>query len=116
MFSSKVHPACHNIANGIEPGSNSKTTDTHAAECSKNVCCNAVFQFCKHYVEEERTGCFTLIVLLLLCGCLCLVFCTSSSRCRVFVCDCLIIVGENIDNFADLFSVIHRFTEKNISC
>ena len=27
MVSSKVHPACHNIANGIKPGSNSKTTD-----------------------------------------------------------------------------------------
>ena len=27
MIFSKVHPACHNIANGIKPGSNSKTTD-----------------------------------------------------------------------------------------
>ena len=24
---SKVHPACHNIANGIKPESNSKKTD-----------------------------------------------------------------------------------------
>ena len=31
MVSSKVHPACHNIANGIKPGSNSKKTDKHAA-------------------------------------------------------------------------------------
>ena len=34
----KVHPACHNIANGIKPGSNSKLIDEHAAECSKAVC------------------------------------------------------------------------------
>ena len=26
MFFSKVHPACHNIAKGIKPGSNSKTS------------------------------------------------------------------------------------------
>ena len=31
-FFSKVHPACHNIANGIKPGTNS------AADCSKAVC------------------------------------------------------------------------------
>ena len=30
MVFSKVHPACHNIANGIKPGSNSKKTDKHA--------------------------------------------------------------------------------------
>ena len=35
---SRVHPAYHNIANGIKPGSNSKKTDKHAAECSKAVC------------------------------------------------------------------------------
>ena len=35
MFFSKVHPACHNIANGIKPGNNSKKTDKHAADCSK---------------------------------------------------------------------------------
>ena len=35
FFYSKVHPVCHNIANGIKPGRNSKTTDKHAAECSK---------------------------------------------------------------------------------
>ena len=34
----KVHPACQNIANGIKPGSNSKKTDKHAADCSKVVC------------------------------------------------------------------------------
>ena len=34
----KVHPACHNIANSTKPGSNSKTTDRHAADCSKAVC------------------------------------------------------------------------------
>ena len=27
MFSSKVHPVCHVIANGIKPESSSKTTD-----------------------------------------------------------------------------------------
>ena len=35
---SKVHPACHNITNGIKSGSNSKKTDKHAADCSKAVC------------------------------------------------------------------------------
>ena len=34
---SKVHPACHSIVNGIKPGSNSKKTDKHAADCSKAV-------------------------------------------------------------------------------
>ena len=33
----KVHPACHNILNGIKPGSNSKKTDKHAVDCSKAV-------------------------------------------------------------------------------
>ena len=31
MVFSKVHPACHNIAKGIQPGSNSYLTDKHAA-------------------------------------------------------------------------------------
>ena len=35
---SKVHPACHNGANGIKPGSNSKKADKHAANCSKAIC------------------------------------------------------------------------------
>ena len=35
---SKVHPACHNIVNGIKPGSNSIKTDKRAADCSKAVC------------------------------------------------------------------------------
>ena len=34
-FSSKIHPACHNDANGIKAGSNSNMTDKHAAESSK---------------------------------------------------------------------------------
>ena len=38
VFFSKVHPACHNIANGIKGGSNSKKTDMHAVDCSKAVC------------------------------------------------------------------------------
>ena len=38
MVFSKVYPARHNIANGIKPGSNSKKTDKHAADCSKAVC------------------------------------------------------------------------------
>ena len=38
VFFSKVYPACHNIANGIKPGSNSKKTDKHAADCSKAEC------------------------------------------------------------------------------
>ena len=33
MVFSKVHPACHSIVNGIKPGSNSKKTDKHAADC-----------------------------------------------------------------------------------
>ena len=37
-FFSKVHPVCHNIANGIKPGSDSEKTDKHAADCSKAVC------------------------------------------------------------------------------
>ena len=28
----KIHPVCHNIVNGIKPGSNSKKTYKHAAE------------------------------------------------------------------------------------
>ena len=35
---SNVHPACHNIVNGIKTGSDSKKTDKHAADCSKIVC------------------------------------------------------------------------------
>ena len=34
---SKFHPACHNDANGIKPGSNSKMTDKHAAEDSDKI-------------------------------------------------------------------------------
>ena len=37
--------------------------------------CNAVlgflFEFCNHLAEEKRTGCFTLDVFLLSCGCYC---------------------------------------------
>ena len=32
MVFSKVHPACHNIANGIKPGSDSIQNDKHAAD------------------------------------------------------------------------------------
>ena len=38
LFFSKANPACHNIVNGIKPGSNCKKTDKHAAECLKAVC------------------------------------------------------------------------------
>ena len=38
MCFSKVHPAGPKIANGIKPGSNSKSTDKHAANCSKAAC------------------------------------------------------------------------------
>ena len=37
MVFSKVHPACHKIANGIKPGSDSRKTDKHAVDCSKAV-------------------------------------------------------------------------------
>ena len=39
MVFSKVHPACHSIANGIKLGINPKQTDKHAADCSNAVCC-----------------------------------------------------------------------------
>ena len=35
---SKVNPACHNIANGIKPRSDSKKTDKHATDYSNAVC------------------------------------------------------------------------------
>ena len=38
MVFSKVHPACHNIANFIKSGGYSKKTDKHAADYSKAVC------------------------------------------------------------------------------
>ena len=49
MVFSEVHHACHNIANGIKPGSNSKKTDKHAADCSKVVCWGVKFI---HYFER----------------------------------------------------------------
>ena len=33
LFFSKIHPACHNDANRVKPGSNLKVTDKHIAEC-----------------------------------------------------------------------------------
>ena len=44
MVFSKAHPACHNIANGIKPESNSKTSYKHAADGSK-----AVYDLCVMY-------------------------------------------------------------------
>ena len=38
LFFSKVHPTCHNIANGLKPGSDSKKTEKHAADRSNAVC------------------------------------------------------------------------------
>ena len=38
MFSPKTHQAYRNIADCIKPGSNSKTTDKHATDCSKAAC------------------------------------------------------------------------------
>ena len=38
MVFSKVGLACHNIANGIKPESNSKNTNKHVSDCSKAVC------------------------------------------------------------------------------
>ena len=37
MVFSKVHQACHDIANGIKQESNSKKTNKHVADCSKAV-------------------------------------------------------------------------------
>ena len=36
IFLAKIHPACHNDANGFKAGSNSEMTDKNAAECSKS--------------------------------------------------------------------------------
>ena len=47
-FFCNVHPACHNMVNGIKPGSNSKETDKHAGDCSK-----AAFLFVP---RREKTG------------------------------------------------------------
>ena len=44
---SKFHPACHNIVNGIKPGSDSRKTDKHAVDCSK-----AVFEFGPCFVMQ----------------------------------------------------------------
>ena len=38
---SKVHPACHNIANCIKPGNVFKKTDKHAADYLKAICWGA---------------------------------------------------------------------------
>ena len=38
MVFPKVLQACRSIVYGIKPGSNSKKTDKHAADCSKAVC------------------------------------------------------------------------------
>ena len=34
----KIYPEGHNYANGIKPGSNTKMTDKHDVEYSKNAC------------------------------------------------------------------------------
>ena len=38
FFLKFTQPQCHNIANGIKPGSDPKKTDKHVADCSKAVC------------------------------------------------------------------------------
>ena len=38
LFYSKVHTGCHNIANGIKQGSDSRKIGKHAVDCSKAVC------------------------------------------------------------------------------
>ena len=45
---SKVYPACHNIANGIKPGSNLKATDKHAVDRAKAVCWGVRCINCSH--------------------------------------------------------------------
>ena len=52
MAFSKVHPTCHNIVNGIKPGSNSKKTDKHAADCSKAVCWGCMLSILKIYEQD----------------------------------------------------------------
>ena len=51
MVFSKAHPACDNIANGFKPGSYSKKTDRHAADCSKAICWGrkGIYVRCKNY-------------------------------------------------------------------
>ena len=48
MVFSKVHPACRSIVNSIKPGSNSKKTDKHAADCSKTYV-GALSDLCEMY-------------------------------------------------------------------
>ena len=54
FFFPKVRPACHNIANGIKPGSDSKKTDKHAADRSKAVCwdVNDVCEMYKLFIQQ----------------------------------------------------------------
>ena len=44
------------------------------------------FYFGNHLVEEKRAGCFTLIVFLLYCVCLCLCSYVSSLQCHGLTC------------------------------
>ena len=46
------------------------------------------FHFCNHLDEEERAGCFTLIVSLVSCDCLCSMVLPRCALCRFVVCDC----------------------------
>ena len=54
LIFSNVHPACHNIANGIKPGSDYKKTDTHAADWSKAVCWDVKFPGRKVNMDSMR--------------------------------------------------------------
>ena len=51
VFFSKVHPACHNIVNGIKPGSDSRKTDKHDVDSSKAVCMKA---FANILIKTDR--------------------------------------------------------------
>ena len=61
IFFSKTNPPCHNIANGIKPGSNSNTTDTHAADCSKAVWWGVIYVRCINCSYNDMAKCIRLL-------------------------------------------------------
>ena len=49
-----------------------------------------LFCFCNHINEEERAGCFTLIIFLVSCDCYCFVALSHGAMGWSVVCDCSI--------------------------
>ena len=46
------------------------------------------FQFCNHLEEEDKAGCFAIIVLQRFCFCICSVALPHGAPCWSAVCDC----------------------------